>query len=219
MSWIASYLTDRRQRVKSKSFAGDWLRVEAGVIQGSVIGPILFIIFISDLHTFLPLNANISKYADDILATVFGQDIQNHLPQTIVNDVQAWCIGNKMRLNSNKCKFLSIQSPLAIKPPIITLCSTPLEYVQSHKYLGIVINSTLSWEQQWDRVRLITASLPYLIKNLKHLGFQTDILVSVYRSYWLSHFIYSAPVLISTAASTQIDMQRYQNRILRIIGI
>ena len=79
-SWIASYLTDRRQRVKSKSFAGNWLRVEAGVIQGSVLGPILFIIFISDLHTFLPINANISKYADDIQATVFAQDIQNHLP-------------------------------------------------------------------------------------------------------------------------------------------
>ena len=144
VSWIASYLTDRRQRVKSKSYTGDWLRVEAGVIQGSVIGPILFIIFISDLHTFLPLNANISKYADDILATDFGQDIQNHFPQTIVDGVKAWCIANKMRLNTNKCKLLSIQSPLAPKPPIITLCSTPLKYVQSYKYLGIVINSTLS---------------------------------------------------------------------------
>ena len=52
-----------------------------------------------------------------------------------------------------------------------------------------------------------------------HLGFKTDILVSVYRSYGLSHFIYGALVLISTAASTEIAMQRFQNRILKIIGI
>jgi len=53
-SWIAQYLPRRKQRVKSNDKFSQWLDVEAGVIQGSVLGPILFIIFISDINSYIP---------------------------------------------------------------------------------------------------------------------------------------------------------------------
>ena len=65
-SWIAQYLTRRKQRVKSNKQYSDWLDVEAGVIQGSVLGPILFIIFISDINSYIPPSIELTKYADDL---------------------------------------------------------------------------------------------------------------------------------------------------------
>jgi len=65
-SWIAQYLTRRKKRVKSNKQYSDWLDVEAGVIQGSVLGPILFIIFISDINSNIPPSIELTKYADDL---------------------------------------------------------------------------------------------------------------------------------------------------------
>jgi ribonucleases P/MRP protein subunit RPP40 len=64
--WIAQYLTGRKQRVKSNNQYSDWLDVEAGIIQGSVLGPILFIIFISDINSYIPPSIQLNKYADDL---------------------------------------------------------------------------------------------------------------------------------------------------------
>ena len=67
ISWLAAYLTDRKQRIKAGEITTEWFNVEAGVIQGSVIGPILFILFISDINKYLPEGVELEKYADDIL--------------------------------------------------------------------------------------------------------------------------------------------------------
>ena len=68
ISWIEAYLQDRRKRVILPNSKTEWLKVEAGVFQGSVIGPILFIIFISDINAYIPAEAELQKYADDILS-------------------------------------------------------------------------------------------------------------------------------------------------------
>ena len=64
--WIAQYLTGRKQRLKSNNQSSDWLDVEAGVIQGSVLGPILFIIFITDINSYIPPSIQLTKYAYDL---------------------------------------------------------------------------------------------------------------------------------------------------------
>ena len=84
-------------------FETEWLKVEAGVIQGSVIGPILFILFIVDINDYLPQEADLEKYADDILSYLIGK-FDCSLPQKIADGVLKWCIENKMRLNVKKCK-------------------------------------------------------------------------------------------------------------------
>ena len=104
-SWIASYLSNRKQRVRIHDFETEWKRVEAGVIQGSVLGPTLFILFISDLNDYLPSSAEIEKYADDILGYLIGK-AQGIIPQEIINGLDEWSIDNKMQLNNKKCKVI-----------------------------------------------------------------------------------------------------------------
>ena len=124
-----------------------------------------------------------------------------------------------MRLNTTKCKVLFIPSKTNINPPIITLNGEQLEVVNSYKYLGVELNTKLDWSQQWNRVLKLISSIPYLIKQLKRLGFREEILVNVYRSLVISHIDYSCLVLTSTNCTIKNEMVGFQNRILRIIGI
>ena len=104
-SWIAAYLAQRKQRVYSNNIETEWKDVEAGVIQGSVLGPTLFILFISDINNYLPADAEIEKYADDIVSYLIGKANSN-LPQEIVDGIDRWCLDNKMRLNIKKFKIM-----------------------------------------------------------------------------------------------------------------
>ena len=101
----------------------------------------------------------------------------------------------------------------------IMINGEPLEEVDSYKYLGIELNNKLNWDQQWTRVKSITSSVPFLIKRLKQQGWPESILITIYRSHALSHFIYSAPTLTSASTGAKHEMDRFQKRILRIINI
>jgi hypothetical protein len=200
--------------------------VAAGVIQGSVLGPILFIIFIADINSYMPAGVIIEKYADDIIAYILGKATNSSLPQEVVDAVQRWCVVNKMRLNTDKCKVLHVpgnDTPYGPYHPghswMVTLDNNALEVVSSYKYLGVEINTKLNWNQQWQRVKLMTRSTPFLIKRLRRTGFERGILVNVYRSLVLSHFNYSSPLLTTSSRSDKHEMQMFQKRLLRIIGI
>ena len=122
-----------------------------------------------------------------------------------------------MRLNTTKCKILSIPSKDKTPPPTIFLKGTALEEVASYKYLGIDLNNRLNWDSQWERVQTITKSFPFLIRTLKKAGFRDPILINSYRSYALSHFTYSAPVLTSVSERAKNEINSFHNRILRIL--
>ena len=144
-SWIAAYLSNRRQRVIHNHTPTAWKNVLAGVIQGSVIGPILFLLFISDINAYIPIQANLHKYADDILAYITG-NFDDSLPQAIANGVQKWCAADKMQLNVGKCKLLHIG--LSSSLPVVMLDNIVLEYVDSYKYLGVPLNARLDPSEQ-----------------------------------------------------------------------
>ena len=177
------------------------------------------LLFIADLNDELPPNINLQKYADDILAYIIGKLIPNDLPQAIADAISRWCTKNKMRLNIDKCKTMVISNNAKESHPIVTLNGSPLESVSSNKYLGVELNSALDWNKQWERVQKTTSSTPYLIGRLKRCGFRTELLVNAYRSFGLSHFIYSAPLLSATSAKAKDEMHRYHQRMLGIIGI
>jgi hypothetical protein len=217
ISWIAAYLTDRYQQIKLRNIATEWLRVEAGVVQGSVLGPILFILFISDINTYIPEGVTISKYADDILNYIIGNQDElatSKLPQEIAEGVAKWCKVNKMRLNVSKCKVISNCKTT----PSISINNENLEIVNNYKYLGVLLSHDLDWKDQYQRVQSLISSVPHLIKQLKRNGFREEILITVYRSLAISHINYSAPILTSANKETMEQLENFQRRVLRIIG-
>ena len=100
--WIASYLANRRQRVVMAEHVSQWVSVTSGVPQGSVLGPILFVIFINDLPDVFQSECRL--YADD--CKLFGTAASSTEVQTIQNDLDRayeWALENGCLFNQQKC--------------------------------------------------------------------------------------------------------------------
>ena len=166
----------------------------------------------------MPAGVDIKKYADDILNYIIGNTISADLPQQIADAVQRWCTDNKMQLNTTKCKVMVLSKyPTAASPVFIN--GVPLEAVNEYKYLGIEMNNQLEWDRQWHRVKKLTGSIPHLLKRLRYLGYNRTALFNVIRSHALSHFTFSAPLLISSRVEYRQEMQSLLKRLLRSANI
>ena len=194
----------------------------AGVVQGSVLGPILFLLYVLDINEYLPSGVELVKYADDILAYIVGY-LTVGLPQDIVDAVQRWCVDNRMHLNVGKCKVICINpsSSRIVCPaaPTIYLLGQMLEIVKFYKYLGFELSDSLDPVLQWVRVRSIVSPFAFLLKQLKLNGWSTSMLVNAYRAYCLSHFRYSAVMLTSVSAAVKKEMDAFNARLWRIMGV
>jgi hypothetical protein len=216
--WVAQYLEDRKQRVKDGNNYSSWKNVEAGVIQGSVLGPILFLLFIADLNEYLSSATDISKYADDVLGYSIFQKVEDDTTQEIINGMERWAKDNQMRLNVKKTKHMII-NPKTTEIMQVTLNNVPLQQVSEFNYLGVVLNEKLDYDQQWEITMKITNQHIYLIKSLKKMRFKEEILVTVYKSITLSQFIQKSPLLTSTSNQAKNEMTNQQLRFYRTIGI
>ena len=108
LSWIEDWLTDRIQQVDLNGKCSKWAKVLSGVPQGSVLGPILFLVFINDIDCALDATCTILfKFADDskLLQPVAGELDREKL-QDAVNALQKWCMDWGMMLNLDKCKVM-----------------------------------------------------------------------------------------------------------------
>ncbi|RNA09272.1 hypothetical protein BpHYR1_020199 [Brachionus plicatilis] len=94
-----------------------------------------------------------------------------------------------------------------------------LETFKSYRYLGFELSDSLDLDLQWRRVRSIVSPVDFLLKQLKLNGWSTPMLICVYRAYCLSHFTYSAVMLTSTSAAAKCEMNAFNSRLWRIMGI
>ena len=116
LAWLRSYLASRRHRTVIDGFASDWRYVPSGVPQGSIIGPLLFLVFINDIADDISTDTSIPLYADDAkcyrkLLDPADQAILQSDLNTIVDWSELW----RMSYNASKCKHLSLtkkQKPL-----------------------------------------------------------------------------------------------------------
>ena len=143
-----SYLSDRSQQVKCNSQISTSLPVRIGVPQGSILGPVLFILYINDLPISFK-NCNSNNYADDTLdcrgKTI--NDVETCL-QLNLNIASNWLTNNRLLANASKSKVMLMGSKLSVKNAKlnITLNSTPLEQVHDVKLLGLNIDENINWK-------------------------------------------------------------------------
>ncbi len=106
-NWIKNWLNNRKQRVVINGSASDWARVTSGVPQGSVLGPVLFIIYINDID--IGLNNFIAKFTDDMkIGNSVISDCDRQSPQEDLHKTSAWSDRWEMPFNVNKCYILPV---------------------------------------------------------------------------------------------------------------
>ena len=151
-TWFENYLYDRRQCVSHNSSRSDELGVSCGVPQGSILGPILFVIFVNDFPSAIQYS-KVVLYADDTVLMFASTSIQE-IQDCLSSDLQfasGWFRQNKLHLNVSKCKWTLFGTEKRLKTcevPDIKIDSNSLEHVSTYKYLGLYFDKNLNWQVQ-----------------------------------------------------------------------
>lgn len=151
IKWIKSYLTDRRQCVRVDQVTSQVVDNHVGVPQGSTLGPLLFSLFINDLPEACPPTVTCQMYADDAVIYLHAKNKKQageELSASMVN-IFDWLINSCLQLNVDKtvCMFFS-KSVNRDRDPEVTVAGKRLSVVHEFKYLGIVLDSKLTFKTQ-----------------------------------------------------------------------
>lgn len=150
LNWFQSYLSDRKQQTFIDGAQSDFCNITCGIPQGSILGPLLFTIYINDLPS-CDLFSKPRLYADDTTLTTSAEDpwVLEYKMNYDMNLIQSWLSANKLTLNVRKTKYMLIGSQFKLSQInsdfIIKVNNTPLERVIEHKTLGVQIDESLSW--------------------------------------------------------------------------
>ena len=147
---LHSYLTTRKQRVKIDNVYSSWEEILFGVPQGSILGPLLFNIFVCDLFEFINKDVNIASYADDntpYKTAKLPEEVIRSLENTSL-DMLSWFSNNGMKANPDKCHFL-LNGKGTYKAKI---GSHTIESSKQQKLLGVIIDNKLTFEKHLDNL-------------------------------------------------------------------
>ena len=150
INWFKSYLSQRSQVTKFGNCVSKPLPVTVGVPQGSILGPLLFIVYVNDLPNSLKY-CDITLYADDsaIHCTETTPEEMKFKMNTDLYNLANWFSKNKLTLNISKSKFMIFGHSARTSPfstLSLTVCGKELHRVESFKYLEVTLNQRLSWE-------------------------------------------------------------------------
>ena len=140
--YIKSYLDNREQRIRVNSNFSSWKEIIARVLQGSILGPLLFNIFVNDLFLFVS-SSNLSNYADDNTLYTSGYDLKE-VKEVLLNDlnkVTEWFFENDMALNAGKCYFMCLDKNT--ENETFTFKDTIMNNSREEKILGAIIGNRL----------------------------------------------------------------------------
>ena len=154
--FFSSYLTSRKQKVLIDGYLSQSRTVTCGVPQGSVLGPILFALYVNDFPRVLQ-SSKALMYADDTVILFTGSSLET-LQYTVSNELLAismWFRDNQLLLNTDKTKYIIFRSRMKTvncTSISVSLNNQAIECVATIKYLGIIFDSNLNWRDQLNTV-------------------------------------------------------------------
>jgi len=212
LEWFKSYLNNRKQQVRFNNIWSRLLKTEYGVPQGSVLGPLLFIIYINDIIEVCPEGCNIKMFADDTLIYVSGEsstDIEIKI-NTVFNIIEHWMNMNKLKMNAGKTKYMIVRSiRKEVRGNIILKCldGIEIERVETMKYLGIIIDDRLRFQDQCDyMLKKIGKKVSFLNRVGNYISIYTRCII--YKTIIAPHFEYCATLLIGMGETQITQLQK-----------
>ena len=171
--WIGSFLKGRKQRVVIGGDHSNWATVDSGVPQGTVLGPLLFLVYINDLPQ--NINSTVRLFADDCVIYKEIKSSQDaDILQKDLETLSAWEKLWQMKFNSDKCYVLRIP---ASRSPLITnykLGDSILQETKTHTYLGVDIQHDLKWNTHINRITASASrTLGFVRRNLSSCNKET----------------------------------------------
>ena len=196
ISWLSSYLTNRSQQVSLNGQLSTSRPVTCGVPQGSILGPLLFLIYINDMNKAIK-NSTVYHFADDT-NLLYSHKNPKTLKKVMNKDLKAlyeWLCANRLSLNVSKTEFIVFRPPKKSLSNriVLTLNRTKIYESTKIKYLGLILDARLSWKDHiCELAKKLSRSVGMLYKSRDFCP--TSILKSLYYSIFHSHLSYGLPV-------------------------
>ena len=223
LKWFESYLTNRTQRVSLNTNVSEPEHVTCGVPQGSILGPLLFLLFINDLPLVLKNSANVDLYADD--TTIYDvqcntDQLESNL-QFSLNALHVWCRQNGMVLNTEKTNVMLITSRQRrsnLQNPNLSLRYNEIDIKMTtiSKILGVQVDENLLWNNQLLHVSKKVSSYLWLLGKIRqYLSKEHRLLF--YNAYIKPHLEYCSTVWSNTSNSNISKINTLQRRACKLI--
>ncbi|MEW8545255.1 MAG: reverse transcriptase family protein [Candidatus Thiodiazotropha sp.] len=216
--WIRDFLTGRKQRVVVNGANSSWRSVTSGIPQGSILGPILFLIFINDLPEVL--SCLVKFYADDakIYSPIKVVDDEMRL-QANIHNAEIWAETWKMFFNAKKCKHMRIGKGQPDHPYTMTSNQvvSNIEQVTSEKDLGITFDRKLLFRDHIAKKSAIAnRNLGLIFRSFTYLD--KDMFVSLYKSLVRPHLEYATTVWSPMFKKDSVILENVQRRATRMVN-
>ena len=177
LSWFQSYLSDRTQVVSVNGASSAPAALNFGVPQGSVLGPILFVLYIhpiSEIVSYYSLSHH--SFSDDNQLYKSGNITQLpeiiHSTQSCISDVKAWMTNNQLHLNNDKTEMILIATKTVLNsdsvPQSINLEGSDIKFANTVRNLGACLDPTLSFQQEISSICRICYFELYQISAIRH---------------------------------------------------
>ena len=217
--WFSSYLSNRQQYTLINSSSSSVKNVTYGVPQGSILGPLLFIIYINDVINSTS-QGHFLLFADDtsIIFSTNQWENPNSVLEVQMSKVCDWFNSNKLSINESKTSFMQFRTSNRQILPSITMKINGIDIskVEHFKFLGVTISETLSWNKHINNKCDSIAKVISIMSRLKH-DLPLEVLKTIYHSLIAPHITYGLIAWGASCASHTDRMRKLQKKALRII--
>ena len=223
LEWFKSYLTNREQYVEIDGVKSESLTMNTGVPQGSILGPLLFIIYMNDINEVTNKFEAI-LYADDTSLSSYLKTFSNDEPhETAINInkelklIHDWLSANKLSLNIKKTKYMLFRYPQRrdrfLQDLSITINGHTIERVQDFDFLGLTIDETLSWKKHIEKISTKISKVIGILNRCKRY-LHTTVMTRIYNCLILSRINYG----ITCWGFDTKRIYKLQKKALRVIN-
>ena len=184
---VKSYLSNRKQFVQIGGEVSSMQNISIGVPQGSILGPLLFLIYINDLLKAAP-SLNYILYADD--TNIFSSDPT--LLKQEISKVESWCVSNRLILNYTKTFQIVFKSPkkqIDLSNFQINMSSQILEIKNETKFLGVILDENITFKQH---IKELCRKLNLILIMMRAIRpyFDQKTMIDLYYSFFYPHMLY-----------------------------
>lgn len=217
LSLMKSYLHDRKIVVDVDGSRSAFKVVTVGVGQGTILGPLLYLIYINDIGE-LKLEGTLNMYADDTAIFYFGKNraLNKDAMSRDVAQIEEFYRINRLSLNLAKTQYINFEARRSAHSTkeSINISNTNIEEADTVKYLGLTLDRCLSWRQHIQSVvRKVSGPVGMLAKINRFMP--KKIMLMIYNSIVHSHLSYLTLLWASARQSSRRPLERLQNRALK----